>query len=492
MRNKRIMRNILATLALAAVPALLISACSGNASGTGVSTVPNVPLSGANHRIRPNDTPADLEAGGATFPAYGYNLGSQPVGSGLSGSRPGPGAGSLFASYGGTGTIYYCLTGSGFGRSEFETNNGTATKACAALGASPNGFGARQDPLDFAASDVAMASTECCATGTTYNTGRIAVTPSYGQPFEFPAIGGPITYGYVASNFTRKTIKLSQWTYCAITNGTIGNWNDAAISKDNGGSVTGGKSEPITFFYRSDKSGTSYLFTNHLAGACNVTFPAPYNAAPYASASRSAAWGFGVNQQWPGPNGPQASGSTFTGESGNPGVLAAIQATAFGTGYVEGAWAKSAQSPPVAQAYLQDTNFDATFISPTNKSAVSQALRKVTQGNITYGGGSDGSSLQSTAPWCQLYLDPNLWALPGAKAYPIVGVSYLLFYGKNQGVHLPDKKTLIKFMVSSAATSIIQGLEYAPTSSGIHKAVLAALNGSAGGGPGGQGHPCLK
>ena len=91
------MRNILATVALAAVPALLFSACSGSSQGTGVSAVPNVPASAANHHIRSLDTGADLEAGGATFPAFAYNLGSQPVGSGLSGSRPGPGAGSPVA-----------------------------------------------------------------------------------------------------------------------------------------------------------------------------------------------------------------------------------------------------------------------------------------------------------------------------------------------------------------------------------------------------------
>ncbi len=481
------MRNILATLAMAAVPALLISACSGNASGPGVSSVPNVPLSRANHGIRPNDTGADLEAGGATFPAYGYNLGSQPVGSGLSGARPGPGAGSLFAKYGGTGTIYYCLTGSGFGRAEFEANNGTATKACAALGANPVGFGARQDPLDFAGSDVAMASTECCATGTTYYNGRIATSPSYGQPFEWPSIGGPIVFPYVQSNFhTAKTIKLSTWTYCAISNGTIGNWNDAAITKDNGGSVTGGASQPITFYYRSDKSGTSYLFTNHLEGACNRTFPAPYNKAPYGTASRSAAWSFGVNQLWPGPNGKQASGSTFVGASGNPGVVAGIQGTPFGTGYAEGAWAAAASAPKVAQSMLQDSAYSSAFVSPTNTGSVAAALAKVVAGNITYGGGSDGNPLGGTTPYCQLYLNPNLWQLPPKGAYPVVGVSYLLFYGNNQGVHVTDKVKLVKFMVSKSATTIIKGLEYAPTSASIHTAVLTALNG-------GKGHSaCLK
>jgi ABC-type phosphate transport system substrate-binding protein len=470
------MKNVLATLALAAVPALLFSACNG-ASSTGASAVPSAPTM-AKHHGHPLDTAADLEAGGATFPAYAYNLGNQPVGSGQNPRTP-PGTGSLFAAYGGTGNIYYCLTGSGFGRKEFEANNGTATLNCAGLGDSPVGFGARQDPLDFVGSDVAMASTECCASGTTYYNGRIATSPSYGQPFEFPVIGGPIVFGYTPKDFPGVTLQLSTWTYCAIANGTVGNWNDPAITADNGGnSVTGGVSEPIFFFYRSDSSGTSYHFQNHLASACNQTFPAPYNAPPYASPSRSAAYAWVASQSWTGPVGAQPSGSTFTGASGNPGILAAIQGQPYGTGYVEGAWAESA-NPKVSQALVQDTSFS-TFVSPTNTTAVEDALKKVVAKNITFGGGSDGNPLQSSTPWCQLYLSPSLWVLPPANAYPIVATSYLLFYGQNQGVHVTDKETLIKFLTSGAATKIIKKLEYAPLSGSIHKAVLTALNGTTG------------
>ena len=151
-----------------------------------------------------------------------------------------------------------------------------------------------------------------------------------------------------------KAVKFSTWTYCAIANGVISDWNDAAITADNGGtSLTGGISQPITFYFRSDSSGTSYQYTNHLNTACNVTFGAPYNAPPYGSSSRSAAWSYGVNSTWPGPGSTNFPNAHFIGENGNPGVLAAIQATPYGTGYVEGAYAKSA-NPPVGQAYLQN------------------------------------------------------------------------------------------------------------------------------------------
>jgi len=499
-KKKRIasMKNALATLALAAVPALLLSACNGNAVGGGPGVAPVAPNAPAatsrGHRVRRDDNgPQDLHAGGATFPAYAYNLGNQPVGSYNQPQTP-PGQGSIFYAAPTVGTVYYCLTGSGFGRAAFESNNGTTTDPCAPLGATPTGLGGRQDPPDFVGSDIAMASTECCASGTTYYTGRLTGSVTWGQPFEFPTIGGPIVYGYRPQDFKANVskIKLSTWTYCAIANGTISDWNDDAITKDNGGtSVTGGTSQPITFFFRSDKSGTSYLYTYHLNIACNVSFKAPYNKAPYGGPSRSAAWPYGYNQLWPGPGSGSVPNQHFIGESGNPGVLAAIQSTPYATGYLEGAWAASA-NPKVGQALLQNgmNGKKAIFVDPTNKKAVANALAKVTAANITYGGGSDGNPLGSTTPWCQLYIDPSHIATPPKKAYPIVGFSYWLFYGQNNGIHVSDKKTLVTFITSSAANKLVSKLEYAPLSSSVHTAITNALNGTGGGS--GTGQPCLQ
>lgn len=491
------MKNALATLALAAVPALILSACNGNAAGGGPGVAPavNAPAASSPHHGRmhhQDNGPQDLHAGGATFPAYAYNLGNQPVGLYSQPQAP-PGQGSLLYAAPTTGTVYYCLTGSGFGRAAFESNNGTTTAACAPLGATPTGLGGRQDPPDFVGSDVAMSSTECCASGTTYYNGRLVGSPTWGQPFEFPTIGGPIVYGFRPNDFKANVskIKLSTWTYCAIANGVVSDWNDPAITKDNGTSVTGGASQPITFFFRSDKSGTSYLFTYHLNVACNVTWKKPYNKAPYQGPSRNAAWPYGFNQLWPGPGSTSFPNPHFIGESGNPGVLAAIQSTPFATGYLEGAWAASA-NPHVGQAMLQNGMKlgKPIFVAATNRTAVAKALSKVTASNITYGEGSDGNPLGSTTPWCQLYVDPSKFSTPPKASYPIVGISYWLFYGQNNGVHVADKTTLVNFITSSTANNIVEKLEYAPLSSSIHTAITNALTGTGGGS--GSGQPCLQ
>jgi phosphate transport system substrate-binding protein len=469
------MHKALATLALAAVPALLLSACNSQSgvaslpSGTGASTQSNAQ---GGPRVRPNDNgPQDLHAGGATFPAYAYNLANQPVGLYSAPQAP-PGTGSLFAKVPTTGTIYYCLTGSGAGRKQFDGDPAKlpATAACAGLGDTPTGFGGRQDPLDFVGSDVQLTSAEYA----TYVSNRKA---TQGEPFIFPTIGGPIVYGYRPKDIA-KQVDLSAWSYCAIANGTIGNWNDPALTADNGGtSLSGGVSQPITFYYRSDGSGTSYLYTNHLNTQCTSSWPAPYNAPPYESSGHSAAWTFGVNTTWPGPTGSQPSGSNFVGASGNPGVLAGIQSTPWATGYVEGAYAKSA-NPKVSQAALQNgtSGGNPIFVLPTNRAAVVGALKGVTSSNITFGGCSDGVACGTSRPECILYVDPSHFVSPASGDYPIVGFSYLMFYGKSNA-HVADDKILIHYFTTTGANSIVNKLEYASLTGSIHKAITKALTG---------------
>ncbi len=485
------MKKTLVALATIALPAIVLSACNGSATGgnAGVAPVPNSQISHQSRMRRNDNGTQDLHAGGSTFAAYAYNLGNQPVGYYNQAQTP-PGAGSLFYAAPTHGTVYYCLTGSGAGRRAFEggsqDSSAPPTGPCAPLGASPTGFGSRTDPMDFAGSDQAMSSTEY---STYYVPNRKQGSPSWGEPFEFPAFGGPISYGFRPQDYDVKSVKLSTWTYCAIANGTISDWNDGAITADNKQSITGGVSQPITFYFRSDGSGTTYLFTTDLNAQCNVTFGSPYNAPPYAGPSRSAAWTYGVNQNWPGPGSSNYPNPRFIGESGNPGVLAGIQSTPYGTGYVEGAWAKTA-NPKVAQALLQNgmkpTNKGPVPIwtNPTNAKQVAKALKGLTAGNLTYGGGSDGNPLSTTAPWCILYINPAVYDAPPKGAYPIVGPTYLLFYGQNNGLHTSDKQTLVKFLMSSQASKILNKTEYTPLSASLQTAVLNALNGSGSSQPG--------
>ncbi len=478
------MKNPLATLALAAVPALLIAGCNGSgvAGGSGVAALPNTPAA-SQHRMRHLDGGSqDLHAGGSDTAGYAYNLGVQPVGYYYN-TQPGPGAGSLFFAAPTTGTIYYCITGSTDGRKAFEGEGDSGfppTGPCAPLGQAVTGFGGREDPLDFVSSAVALASTECCASGTPYYNGRLSGSITWGQPFEFPQIGANIVFGYRPNDFSVSNIKLSTWTYCAIANATVTDWNDPAITADNGGtSVTGGSSQTITFFFRSEGGATTYNLQNHLNTACNVSWKAPYNQYPYQGSGRSAAWTFGVSSTWSGPGSSGDPNPNFVGEIGDPGIIAAIQSTAYSTGYVTGGYVKSA-SPKVSQAWLQNgfANKHAIFINPANRTTLVKAFSKITASSIQYGMGNDGNPLGSSTPWCQLFIPTSDYVTPPAKSYPIVGVNYLMFYGQNNGVHLSDKQKLISFLESNKANKIIDKLEYIPLSKSIRTAVLSAFNGN--------------
>ncbi|MGA9272829.1 MAG: substrate-binding domain-containing protein [Candidatus Cybelea sp.] len=473
------MRNSLVAMTVATIPIVIFSACNGSFSGgAGVAPLPNAPAAASRGHVRPSDTgPKDLHAGGADFPGYAYSLGDQPVGT-YQDVQPTPGPGSVFALAGTKGIVYYCNNSSGYGRKEFEANNGTATTACAPYGQTATGFGGRQDPLDFVGTDVALPSTECCVSGTPYYQGRLTGSKTWGQPFELPTLGGPIVFPYNASSFSGigsgASLQLSTWSYCAISNGTISDWNDPAITADNGGkSVTGGNSETVDFYFRSDSSGATDLFTNKLNTSCNVTWKGKYAKAPYQGGTRNAAWTFGVNMLWPGPGSSSDPNPRFFGENGDPGILSGIQTDSWGTGYAVGAWAKAAG---IAQASLLDTS-NAVFVSPTNQTAVANALKNAK--TITFGEGSDGVSLGSSTPWCQLYINPSEFVKPPAKAYPIVGITYWLFYGKNNGVHLADKKKLIKYITSTAPNGYLPALEYTPFTSSVHAAVRKALGGTA-------------
>ena len=214
------MHKVLATLALAAAPALLFSACNGAAGGSsGYAPLPNGSTSA--HRLHPHDNgPQDLHAGGATFPAYAYNLANQPVGSyDIRKHRPESAPCSTPRRRPERFTTVSPAAAPDARPSRVPRDQSAPpTGPCAPLGATPTGFGGRQDPLDFVGSDVAMPSTEYPS----YQQVREPATgTNWGEPFEFPTIGGPIVYGYRAKDFSIKNVRFSTWTYCAITNGTV-------------------------------------------------------------------------------------------------------------------------------------------------------------------------------------------------------------------------------------------------------------------------------
>lgn len=230
--------------------------------------------------------------------------------------------------------------------------------------------------VDFAASDAAMKDEEIAAV----KNGAVMI----------PATAGSIVIAYNLPGV--KDLKLSREAYTGIFLGTITNWNDDAIKKTNPGVDL--PDLPINVAYRSDGSGTTFVFTKHLS-AVSKEF------ADEVGTDKSVTWPAGV------------------GGKGNEGVTALIKQTPGTVGYVEYGFAVNNQ---LATASLE--NKAGKFIAPTEKS-----------GAATLAG---------------LELPANLRAWPedpaAEDAYPIATFTWLLLYGKYEDAAKRDAlKAFVKW-----------------------------------------------
>jgi phosphate transport system substrate-binding protein len=192
-----------------------------------------------------------------------------------------------------------------------------------------------------------------------------------GTMIQVPTTGLFVVFAYNLEGVT--DLKLSRAAYCGIADGSIKTWNDPKIVKDNAGAKL--PSTPITFVFRSDGSGTTAIFTRHLAKACPGWKP-----------------GSGKSIEWP----------AGQGAKGNEGVTAQIKQAPGAIGYVEYTYARENQ---LNMAALQNKAGD--FVTPTPEAAA-KALD----------GEKPNEQFVISVP------DPA-----GKGAYPIVSLTYVLLYG---------------------------------------------------------------
>ncbi len=197
---------------------------------------------------------------------------------------------------------------------------------------------------------------------------RAKLPADRGKAIQVPSTGLFIVMAYNAPGLT--DLKLSREAFCGIVDGSIKSWDDPKIKANN----PTAPSQPLTFVHRSDGSGTTAIFTNHITKAC-----------PNWKA------GAGKTVEWP----------VGTGAKGNEGVTAQIQQTAGAIGYTEYSFAKQNN---LTTASLQ--NKSGAFVAPTPEAAA-KAL--------------NGAPVP--ADFAVKVPDPE-----GKDAYPIVSLTYLLMY----------------------------------------------------------------
>ena len=126
-------------------------------------------------------------------------------------------------------------------------------------------------------------------------------------PVQFPAIAAAIGVIFNNSDLGNAKLNLTESQLCQVVSGAITNWNQLGFA-----------SKPIVFVRRSDSSGTTFSFTNHLSATCPTTTPVAVTT-------------FVTENTFGAARVPVTS---ITG-SGNGGVVAQVLATDGSIGYAD-------------------------------------------------------------------------------------------------------------------------------------------------------------
>jgi phosphate transport system substrate-binding protein len=309
-----------------------------------------------------------------------------------------------------------------------------ASGAYHGFGANATGVG-RSDLTQpsFAAADSPLSTTDVS---------NYQANHSNAFPVQFPAVAGAITIGMNMK--TTKGVVLnsantnfSDAQICSIFSGAVTNWADPSLASAY--TLGSGDSIPSTTIkvqYRSDGSGTTFSFSNHLTAAC----PAVNGNHFLASQTFTQV----VSQFQP------TIPSTWTGSSGNPAVTAAIAATAGSIGYAEMANSLQAGIGFAKVNGIDPASFGSAVTIASSSLKPYNAISSTTWGS----NGQPQLVALSGAPSnsCLELVDPATYANP-SSGYPIMAISYLLGYSSgNPSTDLTNIRNLIGAPYNSTIT----------------------------------------
>jgi phosphate transport system substrate-binding protein len=232
----------------------------------------------------------------------------------------------------------------------------------------------------------------------------------------------PMTAGEIVLTFNLKGVKelrLPRSVYPEIFLGRINKWNDPEIAEANPGVAL--PDEDITVVVRSDSSGTTYVFTGHLATI---------------SDEFKTRVGQGKSPQWP-------KSSKFVKAPKNDGITATVKQTPGAIGYIEYGFAKLTKAPAAALE-----NKAGKFVAPGPESgAAALASAEFPAGDLP------GSEIPDLRAWVY---DPA-----GEKAYPIATFTWLLFPEKQEPEKAKVARNLVEYCLTDGQKSA-DALGYIP------------------------------
>jgi phosphate transport system substrate-binding protein len=273
--------------------------------------------------------------------------------------------------------------------------------------------GITQKTVDFAGSDAPMNKKEQAATG--------------GDVIHIPTVAGGVVPAYNLPGFSGE-LKLSGPVIAEIYTGKITKWNDAKIAEMNPGAAL--PDTTITAAWRTDGSGTTFVFTNYLATQ-SEDFKSTVGAA------KSVEWPVGQ------------------GGKGSEGVTAIVQSTPGAIGYVESNYASQNK---ISFASVKNTAGKFVNASPESVAAAgASAVEKMKNG-----GG----------------LAVDIWNQKDEKAYPIAAFTYIIVYKDLNNIGSADKaQALVDFLswATGDGQKMASEMDYAPLAKEVQKKVATEI-----------------
>jgi phosphate transport system substrate-binding protein len=241
----------------------------------------------------------------------------------------------------------------------------------------------------------------------------------------------PMAAGEIVLTFNLEGIRelrLPRSVYPEIFLGKITQWNDPKIAAANPGVSL--PDRDITVVVRSDSSGTTYVFTGHLA-AINEEFKGTI--------------GQGKSPQWPKSN-------KFVKAPKNDGITATVKQTPGAIGYIEYGFAKLTKAPVAALE-----NKAGQFVAPGPESgAAALASAEFPEGSLP------GSEVPDLRAWVY---DPA-----GEKAYPIATFTWLLFPEEMDDAKAKVARDLVEYCLTEGQKSA-DALGYIPLPANVVETV---------------------
>jgi phosphate transport system substrate-binding protein len=295
---------------------------------------------------------------------------------------------------------------------EYQSKNPTVKIDYQSIGSGGGVKGIVEKTLDFGGSDAPMTKSELEKAG--------------GAIIHIPTVAGAVVPAYNLPGFSGE-LKLSGPVLCDIYMGKVTKWNDAAIAALNEGASL--PNMPITTAYRTDGSGTTFVWTSYLATQ---------------SEAYKSSIGAGKQVKWP----------VGQGGKGNEGVTAIVQSVPGALGYIEVNYATENKIP-----YALVKNKAGKFIKA---------------GPETISAASAGALEQMKKS-----LAVNIWDQPGENAYPISAFTYFLVYQDlSTSVKSQEKaQALVDFIAWSVrdGQKLAKEMDYAPLADGVVAKVDEAL-----------------